>query len=330
MTALAPHLVAGAVALWYAWQVAQTPLRTSGLQFISPLIAIILVHLGWAALRRDLRPGFAADLMGRSAGTSAVIVVLLVLGTAFAPMPAQASDLGEIASTIAVVVFCAVIIFVIIAVLALFLRILVKLSGWLFGSRKDDDGPSTRMYDFGGVVAVCATLGLASLEGMPHGFDFDGQGVATTSRFVDVPPDRLWEAMQVATSPGFPLPGILAGFPRPVAVTTDEGVGLGANRVVRFEGREGAGRLHLQVTGRTATMAHFTVLSDTTPYAGWIGYKTLTYEIVPDGTGSRLTVTLAFERKLAPAMAFGPLMRGAAYLAADVLARDVKARAEGG
>jgi hypothetical protein len=39
-------------------------------------------------------------------------------------------------------------------------------------------------------------------------------------------------------------------------------------------------------------------------------------------------VQLNFERKLAPKWFFGPMMRGAAYLAADVLVRDVAARAE--
>ena len=72
------------------------------------------------------------------------------------------------------------------------------------------------------------------------------------------------------------------------------------------------------------------MLSDTTPYAGCIAYQRLTYEIVPQGTGSRLPVTLDFERKLAPAWFFAPVMRGAAYLAVDVFVRDVAARTSGG
>jgi len=117
-------------------------------------------------------------------------------------------------------------------------------------------------------------------------------------------------------------------FPRPVAVLVDEGVSLGANRVVRIEGREGAGDLRLRVIERTENTVEFEVLSDTSPIAGWVGFQTLTYSVVPDGEGAMLSVRLNFDRKLAPKWFFGPMMRGAAYLAADVLVRDVVARAE--
>jgi hypothetical protein len=135
--------------------------------------------------------------------------------------------------------------------------------------------------------------------------------------------------MQTATSPDFPLPNILGFFPRPVEVSVDESVGLGANRVVQFKGREGAGALHLRVATRTDTTVTFDVMSDTSPYAGWITHQHLTYRITPEGSGTRIAVTLDFERRLAPNWFFGPMMRGAARLAVDVLARDVKARAEG-
>ncbi len=327
---LFPHLVAGGLALSYAWQLSQTAWRTSGMQFVSPLIVIILIHTCWAAVRRDLRPGFAVMLLRRASGTAGVLIGLLFFGSVFAPMPAQANEIGEIVGTLAMVVICGLMIAGVICAAALALWLLIKVVSLVFGLGGDKGDPKSRLFDFGSMVACCAVLGVASLEGLPGGFAFETAGQATSSHDIPAPPAQIWEVMQVATSPDFPLPGILTGFPRPIAVTTDEGVVLGADRVVQFAGREGAGQLHLQVTERTESAVQFTVLSDTTPYAGWIGYKRLTYEIVPQGTGSRLSVTLEFERKLAPAWFFAPVMRGAAYLAVDVLARDVQARTPGG
>lgn len=321
-----PHVIAAGLALFYAWGLSQTSLRTTGLQFVSPLIVIILVHLGWTGLRHGLPAGFAAPLLGRACLTALGIMVALVLGGVFAPSPAHA-DVGDVFGTILIVVICAAMVAIVIGLAALALYVVIKFVAWLFGRGKS--GPQSRLFDFGSIGACCAVLVVASVEGMPGGFAFSKTQAAGSTYVIDRPPDVVWAVMQTATSPDFPLPGLLATLPRPVAVTTDEGVGLGANRVVRFEGREGVGRLHLQVTERTPTMARFDVVSDTTPYAGWIGYDRLTYQVEPAGASTRLSVTLDFERKLAPAWFFGPVMRRASYLAADVLARDVVMRAAG-
>ena len=109
----------------------------------------------------------------------------------------------------------------------------------------------------------------------------------------------------------------------------DQGVGLGAIRKVKFQGRGGAGYLTLRVVERADTMARFEVVSDTSPFTDWVPYRTLTYRVIPYGANTRLEVTLEFDRLLAPAWFFTPAIKGAAYLAMDVLARDVKLRAEG-
>lgn len=85
----------------------------------------------------------------------------------------------------------------------------------------------------------------------------------------------------------------------------------------------------LQVIERTHEVAVFEIISDTTPYADWITHRTLTYRVVPNEEGTQLTVTLDFDRALSPSWFFSPVMKGAAHLGMDVLARDVKARAEG-
>lgn len=72
------------------------------------------------------------------------------------------------------------------------------------------------------------------------------------------------------------------------------------------------------------------MLSDTSPIANWVAHKSLEYRVEGRGDATKLTVTLEYDRLLAPAWFFDFLMGGATYLAMDVLARDVKKRAEQG
>ena len=79
---------------------------------------------------------------------------------------------------------------------------------------------------------------------------------------------------------------------------------------------------------RTETKAVFDVISDTSPFANWVAHRRLIYQVREENDGSRLDITLEYDRQLAPAWFFSPMIKGAAYLAMDVLARDVKERAE--
>jgi hypothetical protein len=71
------------------------------------------------------------------------------------------------------------------------------------------------------------------------------------------------------------------------------------------------------------------VISDTSPYAQWVAFHTLTYQVTPNAQNTQLDVTLEYDRLLSPAWFFTPAIKGAAHLAMSVLARDVKLRAEG-
>jgi hypothetical protein len=110
-------------------------------------------------------------------------------------------------------------------------------------------------------------------------------------------------------------------------VLVDEGADLGSRRIVRFAGREGEGDLTLQVVRRSEEEAVFQAVSDTSPIAHWVRQKELTFRIEPVGRGSRLTVSLHYDRRLSPAWFFGPYIRLAAFMAVDVLARDTAERA---
>jgi len=99
---------------------------------------------------------------------------------------------------------------------------------------------------------------------------------------------------------------------------------MDAKRVVKFKGREGEGLLSLIVTHRTPNIASFTVLSDTSPIAQWVAHQSIHYQVEPAGQHTQLTVSIQYERKLAPAWFFKPVMKGAMAMAMNVLARDVK------
>lgn len=326
-TRLLPHLLAGGCAFTVAWFVSGTSLRTTGVQFVSPLLLIIAVHVVWMVCAGGIAGSVAMSALRRSCGTAFLTIGVLLLGSIFAPQPALA-DAGEVIAIVATVVVCALMIGIVVGVVALVMMAFVRVLRAVFGRGKSGDGPQSRLFDVGTLTVVGAVLMTASLEGTPYGYAFDGQDRASTSRLIAAPADRVWETMQTATSPAFPLPAALALFPQPTDVVVDEGTVLGANRVVQFTGREGAGRLHLRVTEVLPDQAVFTVVSDTTPYRGWVRYTHLTYTVTPQENDTLLTVTFDFERRLAPRWFFGPVMRGASYLAADVLARDVAARAE--
>lgn len=323
------HIAAASLALLYAWWISTSAYVQTGLQFVTPLLVIMVVHLAWVAFERGLTLGFSQIVFRRSVYTAFGMVCVIVLSNVITPNPAHA-DAGEIAASIGTVVFCLVIIAIVVGLVGLAVYAVFKIAAAILkGVKGSDDGDNqTRLFDFGSIAVAGLALGLASVEGIPNFYAFASSNQATASYHVDQPPDRVWQTLETATSPDFPLAGLLNVFPKPVAVTIDEGTALGATRKVKFAGREGTGFLTLRVAQRTETMARFKVISDTSPIANWIAHRNLTYEVLPQGTGSRLDVTLEFDRRLAPAWFFTHLMKGAAYLAMDVLARDVKARAE--
>lgn len=325
ITRLSPHVIAGGLGFAYAWFVAQTAFRTTGVQFISPLIIILMVHTIWLFVSGQAAGHWAMQAMRRSGGTACMGFAVLFFGSIVVPEPAMA-DAGDVIATVATVVVCALMIAVVVGIVALVIIAVARTINAILGRGKGGDGPQSTFYELGNMVLVCAVLGFASLEGTPIGYEFDEHGRATAERVISRAPDRVWETMQTATSPDFPLPAALALFPRPIDVVVDEGTVLGANRIVRFAGREGAGQLHLQVTEATGQSAVFTVVSDTTPYAGWVSYRSLRYDVIPVSEGTILRVSFDFERHLAPAWFFRPILRVASTLAADVLARDVALR----
>lgn len=322
------HILAAISALTYAWLVSQTTYVVTATQFVTPLLIMLLIHTGYLAFTSGLRVGFAQQVFGRSASTALGMVAIFLIGSLVAPPPAEASS--DTIETFLMVIFCLVVLLFVVAISALIIVALFRLVRGLWRMvRKEDDGPETRLFDFASLGVAVAFLAATSLEGMPDYYSFDSENEVTATQLINANHHRVWAAMERATSPEFPLPNILDAFPQPVSVSVDQGTELGASRQVRFQGREGTGLLSLNVVSRTENKVVFAIVEDTSPYANWISFQSLTYRTTSEEGRTRLEVSLGFERRLAPSWFFTPLMNEAARLAMDVLARDVRARAEG-
>jgi hypothetical protein len=329
-----PHLLAGSLALYYAWNISHSDYVTTGVQFVSPLAVVLTAHLAWLAAARGYQPGFSGIVLGRSFTTTLGIVVGTAFAAIYAPVPAEAStDLGSTIGAILSMFAClAVLGLVLAAAAALLLGISYAVYAlfnvvrrWL--GRPPGAG-ETRLYDVGVLIFALLAIGTASLEGIVGAFSFAPADQSFSRISVAAPPARVWDAVGVATSPTFPLPIMLKSIPQPVAIVLDEGTALGAKRIVHFKGREGEGDLTLQVTERTNDKVVFRALSDNSPIAMWIQQKAITFRVQADGSGSTLTVTSDYDRLLSPSWFFKPYIRVAAFLAVDTLARDTKQRAE--
>lgn len=322
------HVIAAVMTLSYAWFISQTPYVTTAIQFVTPFIIVLMVHTVLLAFLGKLSVGFSQIILARSAGTALGMIGFFALANITAPQPAMAAN--DVLGKFLGVLFCLVVLLLVLAILAFAILAAFRLIGalWRLIQNDKDGGNGTRLFDFASLGLVTAVLGLLSLEGLPRYYSFNDENIVVTTQMINSSAENVWQTMDQATSPDFPLPKILDIFPRPVAVVVDEGVALGANRRVEFRGREGSGFLSLKVVKRDAHEVVFEVLSDTSPYANWIEFQTLRYRVTSIGKQTRLDVSLEFKRRLAPSWFFTPTMKGAATLAMDVLARDVKTRTE--
>ena len=314
------------LALAYAYTVFRSDFVRSGLQFVAPLIVILVVHVAWIMCTGRMVPGYARDALRCTVQTAIGLAGAVLATEALAPMPSEAAGDENVLGGILVMLACLVILTAVLVAISLAIYAVYRGIGGIVRSlrRTGDDG---RANDLGALAVVVLLLAAMSMEGLPGAYSFNGRGAATATYRVEAGAAEVWAAIGTATSPAYALPAILYSLPRPVAVTTDEGVALGANRVVRIAGREGVGDLSLRVTERTATRVRLTVLSDTSPMANWVAFRSITYDVLPRPEGAELGVTLEYESLLAPTWVFVPMVDGAARLAAGVLARDTMERA---
>ncbi|MEZ5854870.1 MAG: hypothetical protein R3D67_09060 [Hyphomicrobiaceae bacterium] len=334
------HAIAGGLALCYAFAISNTQHVTNGLQFVSPVLVVLMVHslVLWqrGALRGAGPPSAALVALRRTVGTTVMLVVSMALAAAFAPMPADAAN--SVLSDILGVLSCLLVLVVVLAVTAT-LAFIVGYSiywalrgGWAFAKRilgLDLPPGGTGLNDLGVLVASALAIGAASLEGVSDALTFAERDRVATTVAVRAPPAAVWSAIDKASSSALPLPLLLRTLPRPTHVI-DGGSSLGSQRIVHFKGREGEGDLVLEVTSRRAGSITWSAVRDTTPMRRWAVPLDVTFTVESDGPegGSRLAVSATYDRKLAPAWFFRPYMRAVWAQVVDVLARDKKERAE--
>lgn len=322
------HALAMSLGMSYAWGISKTTYVQTSLQFVSPLLVMLLVHLLWLLATHDRQPGYAREVVSRALVSALFIALLVPAVMAVAPMPSAADAESSAFTGFLGVLLCLAVLAAVIFAIAFTVYLAARLIELIVKAIWKGPGDRNRLNDVSVLVMVFALITSASLEGMSGFYRFAGAGRATASVTIDAPPERVWATMQTATAPEFPLPNILQAFPQPVAVRVDEGTGLGAKRVVEFVGREGRGELRLEVVKQEGLRSVFRAVSDSTPMVSWIAIKSITYNVVPRGQGSLLEVTLDYERLLAPSLIFNPMMEAAAWLAMGVLAEDTKERAE--
>ena len=102
-----PHLLAMVLGLAYAWCISQTAFVKTGVQFISPLLVIMSVHLVWILASRSLQRGYAQTVLFRSLISGLALAVLVPLIEMVSPMPSHAnSDLSSTFAGLLAVLFC--------------------------------------------------------------------------------------------------------------------------------------------------------------------------------------------------------------------------------
>ena len=333
VAALPMHLSAGLAALLYSGLVHETSLKTSAVQFVGPLVVVLLAHLAWLGSQQELKPGFSMVLLRRSLQTSTGLLVLVTLAAIYMPMPAgaQGGPGTDVIGPILTILFCLFVVALVVAVLAGVVYLLGRAASALYvfvTERKNRKPGDTRLFDAAVTTTALVVLVVASVEGVTRTLSFGAVDGASVTLAVAAPPERVWLEVGRATSPAFPLPMMLKSIPQPVAVLVDEGADLGARRVVHFVGRQGEGDLVLQVVRRTETEAVFEAKADASPISWWVRHRALTFRVMQEGGSSQLTVALDYDRLLAPAWFFRPYIRLAAWLAVGVLARDTRQRAE--
>lgn len=156
-------------------------------------------------------------------------------------------------------------------------------------------------------VLVLLALGLGS-EGVL--FDLPTAGQVQREIVVEATPADVGAG--VAATPrydGVPVPTSLRlPFPRPTGAT-GAGLDVGDRRTIEF-GHGEAGAMELIVAESSPGRVTFVVDEDTTPIAGWMTMRTVTFAWEPDVATTGATaveVTIDYERELDPAWYFGPL-----------------------
>lgn len=181
-------------------------------------------------------------------------------------------------------------------------------------------------------IAVPAVLlAVASTEGAVPALTLPAENTVAAERIVAATPEQVRAAVAAPLRFAEPSGALALGFPRPLE-DHPEGLDPGDARHIVFSGApQRAAMLHghhwgtapstltLRVAAAGDRSVDYVAEHDATPIATWLTWRASTVRWEPVDGGTRVTWSLTFDRRLAPAAYWTPLERTVAQRAADYL-----------
>ncbi len=177
------------------------------------------------------------------------------------------------------------------------------------------------------ISIVIPILAILSFEGTTEFTTVDRFEVVSVERIVSAGAAEVEEQLAAKVSFDRPLPWFLRLFPK-IVDTGGAGLDPGDRRSVRLVGERFYetidGSVVFEVAERRANKVRFVPVQDDTMIARWLTwrYSEVAWQAV-DERHTRVTWTLAFERRLDPFWYFGPLERFGVSKAAEALIDNV-------
>ncbi len=181
------------------------------------------------------------------------------------------------------------------------------------------------------VVVPALLLAVASAEGAVPALTLPAENTVVASRTLAATPEQVRAAVAAPLRFAEPSGALALGFPRPLE-DHPEGLAPGDARHIVFSGApQRAAPLHghhwgtapstltLRVAAAGEASVDYVAEHDATPIATWLTWRSsaIRWEAIEGGT--RVTWSLTFDRRLAPAAYWTPLERTVAQRAAEYL-----------
>ncbi|WP_256979011.1 MULTISPECIES: hypothetical protein [unclassified Rhodococcus (in: high G+C Gram-positive bacteria)] len=296
------------------------------------LAAIVLAFTAAVIVRKILQETGQDQTAAFYIGIPAVLAIVVVLSAPWGKVIGTTVKVVTVCLLLSMIVLGEGFICVIFAA-PLFYGVAILVAAVVEYVRKQAGGGTLQVSVLPVLLLVMAS------EGVLPATTFPSDSTVSSTRVFDA------SSADVARAVGSPLrfhdvepSGILSwGFPAPMHDRLEggevEGSRVGDRRVIEFAGAhhrpallsthhwgEQSSELTLEVVEQTATSVRLRAVSDTTPLASWLTWKTIDIDWADRGDGrTAVTWTLNFDRELAPAWYFGPIESMVAERAAGYL-----------
>lgn len=199
----------------------------------------------------------------------------------------------------------------------------------LYDPDDDDKGTPLRVSL---IPALIIVLSLDGVSGAGITLGPDRATVVSRSAVMELSPAQIYDNIIDHTYPASGRSHLLALFPRPVSVDA-KSLSVGAVHTAQMEYRRWGlknvnvhhGTTAMEITHSTPTQLRARFIHDDSYLSHYMQFETWAMDMVPLGNGrTRITITVEYDRKLAPSWYFGPLQKkavsdGLAYALSDIL-----------